>query len=195
MKIYFSATITKDKKHKTIYDKIVDFLEGEGHTVLTYQSHQLDPKTLINRSDNEIRDTYKELDKFLKNADLYIADISLPSVGIGYEISQAIALKKPALVLNHESTEFQPLATIEGNKSKLLSYETYNKDNIEKKIGSFVKESKKKIDTKFILILSAELDRYITWVASNRRMHKAQVVRNALNKELKKDKEYLEQAE
>ena len=161
MKVYFSATITDDKIYKELYERIIHTIKKDGHKVLEYGAHKIDPRKLLNRSEADIKNVYKELDKFLKQADVYITDISLPSVGIGYEISQAIATRKPVLALNYEKKEYQPLATLEGNKSKYLRYETYTKDNIQEIIQSFLKDAKEQLDTKFILIIPPEIDQYL----------------------------------
>lgn len=192
VRIYFSATITKNDELRDLYTSIIDALKKEGHKVFEYGSSELDPAKLINRSENEIAKAYNDLSKFLKQADIFIADISESSVGIGYEIAQALSLKKPALVLKHKDAKFEPLATLEGNKSKLLQYEQYEKTEIAKIINTFVKESKSKLDTKFILIISPEIDRYLEWAAEHRRMHKAQIVRQAVEDMMRKDKDYKE---
>jgi len=48
-----------------------------------------------------------------------------------------------------------------------------------------------KIDSKFILIISPEIERYLQWASKTKRMHKAQIVRLALEASIKKDKEYM----
>jgi len=190
MRAYFSATLTDEKIVKDRYKAIIDVLKELDIEVLEYGSTQLNPHELINRSDNEIGSVYKELEVFLKSADIYIADISEPSVGIGYEISQAINNRKPVLVLNHEKSNFQPLATIQGLKSVLITYKQYNENTLKDIIAEFIQKSKEKLDTKFILIISPEINRYLEWSADFKRMHKAQIVRNCVEKEMRNDAEY-----
>jgi len=190
MKIYFSATITDDKSVKNRYKEIINVLKENDHDVYQYGSHKISPHELIHRSDNEIMKVYKELDNYLKNSDIYIAEISEPSIGIGYEISQAIVLKKPVLVLNFEKSKFHPLATIQGLKSKFITYKEYNLTNLKNILKDFLKLAKQKVDTKFILIISPEIDRYLEWAADFKRMHKAQLVRNAVEKEMESDSDY-----
>lgn len=192
MKVYFSATVTDDETYKALYEKIIQTIQKSGHKVLEYGAHKIDPQELLNRSETDIKKVYKELDKFLKQADVYITDISLPSVGIGYEISQAIASRKPVLALNYEKKKYQPLATLEGNKSKYLRYETYNENNIEEIIKSFLKDAKEKLDTKFILIIPPEIDQYLQWASDYKRMHKAQIVRDAVDAYMGQDEDWQE---
>jgi hypothetical protein len=53
-----------------------------------------------------------------------------------------------------------------------------------------MKEASSRLDSKFILIISPEMDRYLNWASKVKRTHKAQVVRAALEVMIKKDKEY-----
>lgn len=190
MKIYFSATITDDEQYKSSYKQILNILKQGKHDIYEYGSDQLDTSKILSQSDDEILKIYRELDKFLKQADVYIADISLPSVAIGYEISQAIVMRKPVLALINEKSSFQPLATIKGNKSRYLELEKYNVDTLPKILKDFMKKSKKKLDSKFILIVSPEIDSYLTWSSQENRIHKAQIVRDAIEKVMNKDTEY-----
>lgn len=190
MKAYFSATLTEEKDVKHRYDEIIRILKKLGLDVYQYGSHKINPHELINRSDNDIKKVYKELDVFLKDSDVYIADISEPSVGIGYEISQAIVQRKPVLALNHENSNFHPLATIQGLKSKYITYKDYKVEDLDEILTDFVRSAKKKIDTKFILIISPEIDKYLEWASDFKRMHKAQIVRNAVEREMENDPDY-----
>lgn len=190
MKAYFSATITKDEKIKKRYANIVKALKKGGVEVSQYGSDKMSPHELLNRTDQEIGDVYKELVSYLKSADVYIAEISEPSVGIGYEINEAINLKKPVLALNHKESAFQPLATIQGLQSRFITYKEYTDDTIEEILEEFLKAAKDKIDTKFILIISPEIDRYLEWAADFKRMHKAQIVRSSVEQEMENDEDY-----
>jgi hypothetical protein len=190
MKIYFSATVTDNSDLKKMYKLIKDYLAKEGHKVFEYGSDQIDPSELAERSDNEISQTFKDLDKYLRNADILIADISLSSVGIGYEISQAIMMKKPVLVLKYQKSNFEPLATIEGNKSAYLRYKVYNESSIEYVLKNFLIEAKDKVNTKFILIIPAEIDRYLEWNVREKGVSKAEVTRLAVEKIMENDEAY-----
>lgn len=192
MNIYFSATITDDEASRSRYKKIIEYLKGQGHKVLEYEQDKLSPRELLNRSDAEIKKSYKRLTHLLKSADVYIADITIQSVGIGYEIADAISERKPVLVLSHKDREFTPLATIEGNQSKMIDYQEYTEDTIEEILEYFIKKASGKLDTKFILIISPEIDRYLRWASDEKRMHKAQIVREAVEAMIKKDKAYKE---
>ena len=58
-------------------------------------------------------------------ADVLIAEVSAPSLGVGYEISYALRVRNiPVLCLRHRSSGSLS-AMISGNPSELLTLETY----------------------------------------------------------------------
>ena len=52
---------------------------------------------------------------WVKESDLVVAEVSTPSLGVGYELGQAEALKKPILCLFREPNERLLSAMVSGN--------------------------------------------------------------------------------
>lgn len=68
---------------------------------------------------------YRRDVQWLQQADVIIAEVSAPSLGVGYEISFALHVRNiPALCLRHRSSGSLS-AMISGNSSELLTLETY----------------------------------------------------------------------
>lgn len=190
MKIYFSYTATQEPTLQKMYKKIKEVLIQEGHSVLEYDSYRINSVQLTNQSSKKFVKGHRNLSRYLKNADVLIADVSLPSIRIGYEISQTIICKKPVLAIRLDKTEYEPLDTLKEDKSDYLKYKIYSENSIENILKNFLKEAKKKISTKFILIIPAEIDRYLEWNVREKGLSKAETTRNALEALMKKDKEY-----
>lgn len=191
MNIYFTGSITlKDQTQQKWYEKIVKILEGSGHN-LNKENVNASKDTITSYTENEIMGTYKQIVKWIDNADVVIAELSRPSSGVGFEISYALNQRKPVLVVyNKELSPDQVSIPIRGNPSRYLTFEKCNNDNIEEVIKRFLSTAKDKLDTKFILIISPEIDRYLEWASDHKRMHKAQIVRNAVEKEMESDEDY-----
>jgi uncharacterized protein (DUF1786 family) len=171
-----------------LYKKIKKLLEDQGVKVdFSYFKNSIDEEH------NNLPDTYSTNQKLIKNSDFIVADITEYSSGVGYLIANALHEKKQALVLFNKSNGevFTNIIKSSAVKTKGLHYVEYKKeeelDNIVKK---YVQVVKQKLDTKFILIISPEIDKYLEWASDNRRMHKAQIVRDAVEEQMKKDKEW-----
>lgn len=187
MKIYFIASTAYYLSHKQNFQKIKEKLIklgiGQVYSVTDTKNEGEfeDPVELV-----------KSAEKLIQNSDVVIAEGSLASPGLGYDIAKAITMKKPVLVLSHK--DLIKLGTPHALRlnSKLLTYKEYNDNNLEKVVENFLKEAKNLLDTKFILIIPAEIDRYLEWASKEKRMHKAQLVREAIDKIIEEDDEYQE---
>lgn len=186
MRIYFTGARSGNEQFGKSYKKIAEILKGEGHEV--QYTHIIGQKPRPHEKD--FNRTFKQVHTWIKEADVIIAEISTPSSGVGHETYLALNERKPVLALYHEDARSDKDATLKGNPSKYLEVSVYNDKTLTKILQDFLREAKQKIDTKFILIISPEIDRYLEWAADYKRMHKAQIVRNAVEKETEEDKDY-----
>jgi nucleoside 2-deoxyribosyltransferase len=100
--------------------------------VLALHEPDLIPNTKLN--DKEI---YRRDIKWLEESNGMIAEVSGPSLGVGFEISYALfILKKPVLALYFDQTK-RLSAMIKGCDNKLLTLRNY-RDDIE--LEFFVRE-------------------------------------------------------
>lgn len=112
MKIYFAVPVISGRGEGLPLREIWEFLERNGHDILT--KHLLEEgfqekESRLSRSFIFQRDT-----SWLEDADLVLAEVSVPSTGIGYEIAYALSLKKEVLCLAQEKAPVS--AMIEGNR-------------------------------------------------------------------------------
>ncbi|MDX2443064.1 MAG: nucleoside 2-deoxyribosyltransferase [Bacteroidales bacterium] len=97
MKIYFAGSIRGGREHIEFYKKIIDYL-GKYGEVLT--EHIADDKITEN-GENKLTDSSifkRDLD-WLTSSDVVVAEVSNPSLGVGFEIAKAVDLKKKILCL------------------------------------------------------------------------------------------------
>lgn len=184
MKIFFIGD-RRDSNIIAQYDKIVKEFEKNGHSV--------DKSYLQKSTDSDAHDfenAYKRNMLSIKKADVIVAEVTTLPSGIGFLVSTALNQKKPVLALFNKDSKSTPSTTLKGSNNKLMSFKEYSDETIEKTIKSFLNKVKNLLDTKFILIISPEIDRYLEWASDYKRMHKAQIVREAVEEMMKKDKEW-----
>jgi len=97
MKIYFAGSIRGSEADREVYFAVIENLKKYGE-VLT---EHVGSKTISglgekNLSDKEI---YNRDLKWLKLAEVVVADVSTPSLGVGYELAKAEELKKKILCI------------------------------------------------------------------------------------------------
>lgn len=150
-KVYFVASLAGKEQYGEFFKEIALFLRSLGYTVWddvntvnVDEAHAFDKK--------RITDYYVSVQKRIKEADIFIAELSHPSSAVGYEIGFAVANDKPVLVLRSDKLKTVPGAPLRGNPSKLLTIYKYNKYNLHERIESFLKKAEKGIFVKRIPI-------------------------------------------
>ena len=97
IRIYFAGSIRGGRKLAEIYRELIDMLRMHGEV---YTEHVGNEEALrrddVKYSDRFIHDRDLE---WLRNSDMVIAEVTVPSLGVGYEIARAIELGKPVLCL------------------------------------------------------------------------------------------------
>jgi hypothetical protein len=96
MKIYFAGSIRGGRDDFALYFAIIEQLKAYGE-VLTEHVGDAELQAIgESGSDKDIHD--RDL-AWLKTADCLIAEVTTPSLGVGYEIAKAIAWEKRILCL------------------------------------------------------------------------------------------------
>lgn len=126
MKIYFCGSIRGGRDHQVFYESFIRYLQSKGIHVLAEHtgSSQLSDAGEQGKSDHEI---YRRDLEWLLQADAVIADVSTPSLGIGYEARTAEDLKKPVLCLYHVQEGKRLSAMIRG----CLHFRVYDYSTVE----------------------------------------------------------------
>jgi hypothetical protein len=111
MRIYFAGSVRGGSWNRGNYVSIVECLKGFGE-VLTEHLAFTDSMDISEFSDGEIF----EMDvAWLRSADAMIAEVSNPSLGVGYEIAKAEEYGVPVLCLYQEREGRRLSAMVEGN--------------------------------------------------------------------------------
>ena len=121
MKIYFACSITGGREYEKSYQTITRFLLDEGHEIPTAhlaESNILDLERVVNPHDVYARDV-----NWIQTSHILIAEISVPSHGVGYEIGYALNLGKPVLCIYDAGRAISKM--ISGNPHPLLTTKAY----------------------------------------------------------------------
>ena len=122
MKIYFAGSIRGGRDDKELYLEIINLL-GKYGKVLT---EHIGDKTLSTMGEDGPTDKYiydRDM-SWLNEADVVVAEVTTPSIGVGYEIGKMEG-KKPTLCLYREQDGKRISAIIGGNKNlQLKKYKT-----------------------------------------------------------------------
>ncbi len=115
MKIYFARSINGDRGDTGIYEQIISLLgeHGEVLTEDTILGKDVEPSYVFERDGDWIRD-----------ADVVVAEVTIPSLGVGYEIGLAESLEKRILCIYREKEDERLSSMIAGNRNlSIAQYE------------------------------------------------------------------------
>lgn len=126
MNIYFACSITGGREFEHIYQDLMAALLSDGHQIPT--AHLAGSNVLALESVVAPRDVYERDATWIQAADALIAEVSVPSHGVGYEIGFALQGGKPVLCLYQTGRKVSKMIT--GNPNQKLTIKEY-KDSEE----------------------------------------------------------------
>jgi 2'-deoxynucleoside 5'-phosphate N-hydrolase len=136
MKIYFAGSIRGGRDDKDLYAQIIQKLESYG-TVLTEHIGDSELTTFGEQDSSDI-DIYQRDMNWLNESNIVVAEVTTPSLGVGYEIGQMEG-KKPILCLFREQ-EGRRLSPMIGGNANLQVQEYKTIEDINNILDSFFKK-------------------------------------------------------
>jgi len=121
MNIYFACSITGGREFESVYQAIVAALVGDGHEAPT--AHLAESGASTREAELSPQEVYARDVDWIRASDMLIAEISIPSHGVGYEIGFALGLGKRVLALYQEGRKVSKM--ISGNSDPNLTVRTY----------------------------------------------------------------------
>ena len=139
-------------------------------------------------SDDDRVENYKKIVRWIDKADFSVIEGSFPStLHIGHEITLTLEKNKPVIVLYTKGAE--PVV-FKGLKDERIIWVEYNDANLKKVLGEAVEAARKNIDVRFNFFVSPKILMYLDWVAQHRMIPRSVFLRDLIEKEMKKDKDF-----
>jgi len=121
MNIYFACSITGGREFESVYQGIVAALTGDGHSVPT--AHLAESGAGTREAGLHPQAVFARDVDWIRACDVLIAEVSVPSHGVGYEIGFALGLGKRTLALYQAGRKISKM--ISGNPDPNLSVKMY----------------------------------------------------------------------
>ena len=123
-KIYFAGSIRGGRNDLELYQKIIGYLQRFGEVLTEHIGEAgLTPMGETGMTDEEI---YKRDIGWLSDAEFVVAEVSTPSLGVGFEMATAVDLHKKVLCLYRVQSGRKLSAMIAGCPGILVrEYQTF----------------------------------------------------------------------
>lgn len=123
MKLFFAGSIRGGVGYVKVYRRIIALLTSHGEVISEHLNDNGSPEKDEKTGDPMI---YARATESIRHSDLLIAEVSQPSLGVGYEIGLAEAIGIPVIALFHRGSEHHISAMIAGNEKIItLPYDTF----------------------------------------------------------------------
>jgi hypothetical protein len=134
MIIYCAGPIRGNSTYHENYSEIVRIVESLGHTALSERSSKFSSTILL--SDKQV---YTRDIKWIDGSKIMIAEVSGPSLGVGFEISYALFVKKMPVLAVYDEQAGQISSMILGCNNPQLQVKKYlNVDDLSDMIKNFI---------------------------------------------------------
>lgn len=135
MKIYFAGSIRGGEPDREWFQQLITYIKQYGQ-VMTEHSFDFSYEDEIKKDDVWIYNTDMG---WLRESDAIIAEVTAPSLGVGYEIAKAEEWGIPVLLLYRDTPARKPSAMLNGNKDLPMIF--YNeKQEVLDAIDAFITE-------------------------------------------------------
>lgn len=131
---------------------------------------------------------YSEIYTKVKKADVLIVEVSGHSMSLGYLIGKSLEMNKPVIALYEEGVN--KLLFLKWMNTDKVTFCPYNRKNVCVEINSALKKAEKMVDIRFNFFITSSILAYLDWVANKRMLPRSVFLRNLIEREMKKDKEY-----
>ena len=125
MRIYFAGSIRGGRDDVELYIDIIEYLKNFGEVLTEHIGNQIiSSDGENNMSDLDIHD--RDMN-WLLDSDIIIAEVTNPSLGVGYEIGRAIENNKKIICLYRENNKNRLSAMIAGSEKIInINYSNLN---------------------------------------------------------------------
>lgn len=135
-KLYFAGSITGGRADAALYQQIMHYAASLGWTILT--EHISSAELSDKGEDYTVQYIYERDMSWIDEADVIIAELTTPSLGVGYEVAKAETLGKPILRLFRPSSGRRLSAMVSGMPGIIIA-EYDNIHGMQAHVAAFLK--------------------------------------------------------
>ncbi len=179
MRIYFTGSIVGKDKYLANYEKIISLLRGDGNTVTAEHIMNASENKISMQSEAAREKFHTTLKKWIMDAQCMVVETSFPSISVGFEISLALNLNKPVLVLYTNN----PPTLLSGYNDEKMICSKYSLDTITDIIDDFLNYVKGTSEHRFTFFITTEMNHFLEKVSKKNKIPKSVYLRQLIDRE------------
>jgi hypothetical protein len=183
MLAYFTASIVGKKHYLKNYLRIIDIIHSKKIQIISdHIINGSEQKITIETKDERIK-FHQKLEKWISSSDFVVVEATFPSISVGYEISLALQLNKPTLILYSQG---DPPSLLAHHHNDKLICEKYTLTTLIDIIEDFINFAEGKVDSRFTFFITPEIDLFLNKISKKLKLPKSVYLRRLIEKEIAK---------
>ena len=184
IKVFVAVPSTFSEEHRPFLDRIIAFFKND-------QKYNLASDLQWFTKQQRKKDFFQTETQGLNNSDFLVAEISYPSVGVGFLISYAVMKKKKILCLYKENLHKTQSAFITSIPKSKITIKKYDNESLEPILSEYFAKTKPFKLYKFNFIISQKIKDYLDWLSQDTTLSLSEKLRNIVEeKTIDTDSEY-----
>ena len=183
MRIFLSAATENYSKKITPIDEIFLVIQKSRHTQTNPYPNQFFDNKKPNHTSGSVD---RKIRRSMKKSDLLIAEISIPSFGVGYNICLALYYNIPIICFCQKEYSHSIPNFLKNQKPGQVKIFLYTRQTVEKVVKkALIKAVPKKI--RFNMNLTPETSNYLSFLSRKEERTKTEIIENLIKKQAVKD--------
>jgi len=187
MKVYFGTSPRIKERDPKIIDRIYKIIETCGYRHTSKWVKEMTSEGFYGMSEKDLTFHHKQTETAIKAADICVFEASTRSLSVGYLANFAIENGKVVVILSQNKESLLLFRSV--TSEQVLSV-VYDEKNLDDKLKEALDEASSRTDVRFNFFITPKLLSYLDWVAQKRRVPRSVFLRELIEREMKKDKEF-----
>ncbi|CAN5126927.1 hypothetical protein BH09PAT2_BH09PAT2_10660 [soil metagenome] len=179
--LYFTASIAAKEQYLPKYTQIVDHIKKSGHEIISDHIFKATEREISTKSRDERLNFHNKIEKWIYQCDGLIAETSFPSISVGYEISLALRVGKPVLILYSEG---DPPSLLAHHKDEKLLCEKYTSQTLPSILDDYMHYIESKSDLRFTFFITPKIASYLDDIAKKDKLPKSVYLRKLIERDM-----------
>ena len=182
MRVHFIASVKDYDRDIDVYKKIILLLQENGLTLAVDWLSSIAKESI---KEKDWKSIYQENIDAVTKSDVVVAEVTDKSFLVGFQVSTALQMKKPVLLLS-TTNKVDSVIGVDLNEEN-ISYSQYNNENLENIIEEFAQQNiSDGKQVRFNFFIDKKLLNYLNWRSLKYGIAKSEVIRAALKNDMEK---------
>lgn len=185
MNVFFTAPLRGKDKYEEQYKQIYKILKKKNKV---FAEHLLGKDVdLVHNWDPEYRfEFYQDVIDKIKYCDLLVAELSVSTINVIYEICIAVELKKNVIILYEGKKEPKFIEEIEDSKliDGRIQVLNYTNGDLERLLTIGLETAKKQVSQRFTILLPTHITNYLEDKSKKNKVPRSVYIRRLIEKDM-----------